>query len=1525
LPFPAGEIPSPIGKLTDSDCDRIQRCELEVLSAIYGPTNDLLEATEGAWGQRTWRVRVRPAPSLESSTAVAGSDRGGAGGRLACVLNLTVGRRYPTVPPRIYLSDVVGLTAEERSELQSVLNSGAEKCARSGREAACEAVQAAEDFLYARGAERTPAADASAYDVMEARMAREEGERRERERRLCLVEDLSSPPGDGGAGATTGLAEDVRREKVRQAAAFEGDAGNAAGRRRSDTETDASATVGKGRREEEDDDEEDYDDDGGALKSPLLSASSRYVADFIELGILGRGGGGEVVKVKNRLDRRIYAVKKILLEPESGPRARPSAVSYNHKLKKEVTTISRMMHKNIVRYYQAWVEGEEFGGAAGAGAGRAEIGDIPGLSRRRSSQDSRHLYLGLGDSYVDSDSESDGGDGDGDGGGGLGWRRPSEVDDDDDDDDAWGDSNSSRGSSERFRGGPAGFVAGKHYRTTGSGGGSPLFTGFGFQQRSGGDGTSGGSSGDEGDRRLDADAARELGKMCLYIQMEYCSSTLLDVINDGTLAAAGPSEVWRLGRQILEALDYIHSRGIIHRDLKPSNIFLDGDGNVRVGDFGLATAAARQQCDKEDDGLTGEQTEYIGGSPIRSAHPTDGTPMTEGVGTQFYRAPEQETADGRDYGCGADIFSLGIILFEMLSPPFSTYMERALTLARLRGDTWLQRGAAAPAGVAEGGVTDGVEPDEGRFPPTFGKDGDVPDKAKQLLLWCLMNNSADRPSAEQLLKSDLLPRKIELEESYLNEALQILANPQSDSYRTILDKLFGIPTLNHVEVTFDTDASVKADAMHQKNIASKRDPVDLLVSALSELGTLHPDAVAEIKSAAMSSASLMSATLALSRTNNCTKFNRTREGPPTRGLHKRCAAVLAANAAASAAITGSADGVFGADPRVVETVCAGLRTIFKSHGAVPLRPPLLRPRPGAADGAGVAEGPRPQQLMNERGTILLLPEDLTVNFARSVARGGQSVSRLKRYDIDMAYHGSIVSGHPTESLEASFDIVFGGPHVTGEFVEAETILVLSQAMALLSSPEEIGGLPSKIKTNLFWFLRLNHTRLSDAILDLCAVPVNEGCRRACLQIFTSCSACAPASVLTCSVLVDTEFKKTKKANRGKKSGRKKDDPYDVDVLIKNATVNHGLTEESAGRLRLFLSYGCLPLPVVLTRALDAVSEATRRMKLIDSKNESAGRRVRRAYVAIDEEVGHLRRLADAMDVVGTASLMDRAVACDDGDGGVASGVVPPAYVSLDLGLRQRQRHYHGDLVYQAILLPDDVFAARRGGEGVDNVATMLHRNGIGVKVAEGGRFDSLIRKFRPPGNFTSSQYYSVATFPIAAGVRVLIGKFVERLYVGSLRDSVCGQNGMGHPISCAGNVCCLVTSPGGLTTDAASVRNRAAVASRLWAAEPPISSEYLPQAGTLSCDFNTWNVEQLSGVCALLRIKFLIIVPAHLLRKEKSVRLRLIREDSFRSVRSGLAISGSGNGERVVPLSNLADMIHRLNSPKRRAERNVSS
>ena len=76
--------------------------------------------------------------------------------------------------------------------------------------------------------------------------------------------------------------------------------------------------------------------------------NSRYHNEFQELALLGKGAGGEVWKVKNSLDRRAYAVKKILLNPTNEP--------FNRKIRREVTTISRLLHKNIVRYYAAWME-----------------------------------------------------------------------------------------------------------------------------------------------------------------------------------------------------------------------------------------------------------------------------------------------------------------------------------------------------------------------------------------------------------------------------------------------------------------------------------------------------------------------------------------------------------------------------------------------------------------------------------------------------------------------------------------------------------------------------------------------------------------------------------------------------------------------------------------------------------------------------------------------------------------------------------------------------------------------------------------------------------------------------------------------------------------------------------------------------------------------------------------------------------------------------------------------------------------
>ena len=97
-----------------------------------------------------------------------------------------------------------------------------------------------------------------------------------------------------------------------------------------------------------------------------------------------------------------------------------------------------------------------------------------------------------------------------------------------------------------------------------------------------------------------------------------------------------------IARDVAEALDYAHGKGIVHRDLKPANVMLLPDGTRKVMDFGVARIEGQP-------GLTTSQVFF--GSPV-------------------YAAPE--LVEPRSIGPRADLYSLGIVLFEMLEgrPPF---------------------------------------------------------------------------------------------------------------------------------------------------------------------------------------------------------------------------------------------------------------------------------------------------------------------------------------------------------------------------------------------------------------------------------------------------------------------------------------------------------------------------------------------------------------------------------------------------------------------------------------------------------------------------------------------------------------------------------------------------------------------------------------------------------------------------------------------------------------------------------------
>lgn len=157
----------------------------------------------------------------------------------------------------------------------------------------------------------------------------------------------------------------------------------------------------------------------------------------------------------------------------------------------------------------------------------------------------------------------------------------------------------------------------------------------------------------------------------MYIQMEFCEKSTLRIAIDNHLYSNG-ERLWRLFREIIEGLAHIHSQGMIHRDLKPVNIFLDSRDQVKIGDFGLATTSFLALQQNHEVSLSHHRSE------IGSSH-------TGNVGTALYVAPElMGKASNSKYNQKVDLYSLGIIFFEMCHRPFSTGMERVETLAALR-------------------------------------------------------------------------------------------------------------------------------------------------------------------------------------------------------------------------------------------------------------------------------------------------------------------------------------------------------------------------------------------------------------------------------------------------------------------------------------------------------------------------------------------------------------------------------------------------------------------------------------------------------------------------------------------------------------------------------------------------------------------------------------------------------------------------------------------------------------------------
>jgi serine/threonine protein kinase/Tfp pilus assembly protein PilF len=189
------------------------------------------------------------------------------------------------------------------------------------------------------------------------------------------------------------------------------------------------------------------------------------------------------------------------------------------------------------------------------------------------------------------------------------------------------------------------------------------------------------------------DLGREEGTY--YITMEYISGEDLKSLIH-RIGALPVGKAVSLGKQIAEGLSEAHRLGVVHRDLKPGNIMIDREGNARIMDFGIARSLAAR-------GITGAGVM---------------------IGTPEYMSPEQ--VDGKEADPRSDIYSLGIILFEMLTGhlPFE-------------GDT--------PLSIA-------IKQKSERPPDPRGINAQIPDELGRIILKCLEKQKEKRyQSADEVL------------------------------------------------------------------------------------------------------------------------------------------------------------------------------------------------------------------------------------------------------------------------------------------------------------------------------------------------------------------------------------------------------------------------------------------------------------------------------------------------------------------------------------------------------------------------------------------------------------------------------------------------------------------------------------------------------------------------------------------------------------------------------------------------------